>query len=144
MTEYTGRCHCGAVAVTFKTEKEPRRWPLRRCTCSFCVRFGGTYTSDAAGEIAVRSTVRLRRYQFGQRTADFLFCPECGVYLGAMTQIDGRNLAVLNVRVLDGVNLDYSVAQPMDFDEESVELRNARRLRHWTPLALAEAAAAAQ
>ena len=141
MTDYAGRCHCGAVAVTFRTEKEPRRWPLRRCTCSFCVRFGGVYTSDPAGEIALRTDVKLRRYQFGQRTADFLFCPTCGVYFGAMTEIDGRKLAVLNVRVLDGVTLDHATAQPMDFDEESVELRTARRLRHWTALALSEAAA---
>jgi hypothetical protein len=53
-----------------------------------------------------------------------------------MTEIDGRNLAVLNVRVLDGVTLDHAAAQPMDFDDESVEPRTARRLRHWTPLAL--------
>jgi hypothetical protein len=141
VSEYQGRCHCGAVAVTLKTEKEPRRWPLRRCTCSFCVRFGGVYTSDPAGEIALQTDIRLRRYQFGQRTADFLFCPTCGVYFGAMTEIDGRKLAVLNVRVLDGITLDLATAQPMDFDEESVELRNARRLRHWTPLVLTEAAA---
>lgn len=140
MSEYQGRCHCGAVAVTLKTEKEPRRWPLRRCTCSFCVRFGGIYTSDPAGEIALQTDIRLRRYQFGQRTADFLFCPTCGVYFGAMTEIDGRRIAVLNVRVLDGVTLDHAAAQPMDFDDESVELRNARRLRHWTPLALNEPA----
>jgi hypothetical protein len=140
VSEYQGRCHCGAVAVTLKTEKEPRRWPLRRCTCSFCVRFGGIYTSDPAGEIALQTDIRLRRYQFGQRTADFLFCPTCGVYFGAMTEIDGRRLAVLNVRVLDGVTLDHAAAQPMDFDEEPVELRNARRLRHWTPLVLSVAA----
>lgn len=78
----------------------------------------------------------LRTYQFGQRTADFLFCPTCGVYFGAMAEIDGKKLAVLNVRVLDGVTLDHAAAQPMDFDDESVELRSARRLRHWTPLSL--------
>jgi hypothetical protein len=80
-------------------------------------------------------------YQFGQRTADFLSCPTCGVYFGAMTEIDGGKLAVLNVRVLDGVTLDHAAAQPMDFNDESVELRTARRLRHWTPLVLTEAAA---
>jgi hypothetical protein len=29
----------------------------------------------------------------------------------------------------------------MDFDDESVELRTARRLRHWTPLVLSDTAA---
>jgi hypothetical protein len=142
MSEFPGRCHCGAVALTFRTAREPSLWPLRRCSCSFCVRFGGTYTTDPAGAIVLRSTSALRSYQFGQKTADFLFCPNCGVYFGAMTEIDGRKLAVLNVRVLDGVALDLAAAQPMDFDEESVEKRNARRLRNWTPLALSAAGAA--
>ena len=141
MTDYSGGCHCGAVSVTFRTEREPRLWPLRRCTCSFCVRFGGVYTSDPAGEIVLRSKGALRRYQFGQRTADFLSCPTCGVYFGAATEVDGRKLAVLSVRVLDGLTLDRAAAQPMDFDDESVELRTARRLRHWTPLVLSDTAA---
>lgn len=139
MGEYLGRCHCGAVAVTFRTEREPRLWPLRRCTCSFCVRFGGVYTSDPAGKVAIRSQVPLRRYQFGQKTADFLSCPTCGVYFGAMNEIDGRALVVISVRVFDGVTLDLTAARPMDFDDETVELRNSRRLRHWTPLVLTEA-----
>jgi len=140
VAEYSGGCHCGAVSVTFRTMREPRRWPLRRCTCSFCVRFGGIYTSDPGGEISIRSGSPLRTYQFGQRTADFLFCPTCGVYFGAMSEVEGRKLAVLSVRVLDGVTLDLESAQPMDFDNESVELRTARRLRHWTPLVLSVAA----
>jgi hypothetical protein len=136
VTEHFGRCHCGAVTLTFRTEREPGLWPLRRCTCSFCVRFGGTYTTDPAGTLVLRSRSALRTYQFGQKTADFLFCPGCGVYFGAMTEIEARPLAALNVRVLDGVALDLAAAQPMDFDEESVAKRNARRLRNWTPLVL--------
>lgn len=125
----------------FRTERVPEHWPLRRCLCSFCIRFGGIYTSDPGGEIVVRTEKRLRRYAFGQRTAEFLFCPVCGVYFGAMTEIEGRRLAVLSVRVLDGVELDLATARPMDFDEESVELRTSRRLQHWTPLSLIEASA---
>jgi hypothetical protein len=136
MTDYPGRCHCGAVEVTFRTERTPRQWPLRRCTCSFCVRFGGVYTSDPAGEIVTRTRAPLRTYQFGQKTADFLFCPTCGVYFGATSDIHGQVRGVLNVRVLDGLSLDLANAQPMDFDEESVELRTARRLKHWTPFVL--------
>ena len=138
MTTYSGRCHCGAVRVVFRTEKPPRQWPLRRCTCSFCVRFGGVYTSDPAGKIALHSDVALKRYRFGQRTADFLSCPMCGVFLGATCEIAGSPLAVLNVRVLDEVELDLATARPMDFDEETVILRNARRRQHWTPMDLTE------
>ncbi len=138
MTSYPGRCHCGVVRLDFRTDKPPGQWPLRRCTCSFCVRFGGVYTSDPSGEIAVHSNLKLKRYRFGQRTADFLSCPTCGVYVGAMCEIEGSKLVVLNIRVLDGVELDLGKARPMDFDEETIELRNSRRRRHWTPLVLSE------
>ncbi len=138
MVDYAGRCHCGAVRATLRTENVPRQWPLRRCTCSFCVRFGGVYTSDPSGQVEIHSSLELRRYRFGQRTADFLFCPTCGVYFGAACEIEGTKLAVLNVRVLEGIELDLTKAQPMDVDEETAELRNARRRRGWTPLVLSE------
>ncbi len=138
MADYRGGCHCGAVRLVLGTARAPAEWPLRRCTCSFCVRFGGVYTSDPSGRLELTSRLELRRYRFGQRTADFLSCPVCGVYFGAACEVEGTALAVLNVRVLDGVALDWSSAQPMDFDAESVEARDARRRRHWTPLALAE------
>jgi hypothetical protein len=137
MTGYAGRCHCGAVRLVFRTERAPGEWPLRRCTCSFCVRFGGTYTSDPAGEVVFRTDVTLRTYQFGQRTADFLFCPTCGVYFGARAEIEGTLRGVLSVRVLEGVTLALERAEPMVFDEESVESRTARRAKHWTPFVLA-------
>ncbi len=140
MTVYSGRCHCGAVQVGFRTARPPEQWPLRRCTCSFCVRFGGVYTSDPAGEVLIQTQGPLRRYQFGQKTADFLSCSTCGVYFGASCMAEGSQLAVLNVRVLDGVKLNLEQASPMDFDQESVEVRNARRLLRWTPLVMTEPA----
>lgn len=134
MTEHAGSCHCGAVRLTFRTARSPADWPLRVCTCTFCHRFGGTYTSDPTGSIVLHASRELRAYRFGQRTADFLFCPECGVYFGAAADLPGGRRAVLHVRVLDDVALDLSRAQPMDFDAESAAIRNERRLRHWTPL----------
>jgi len=59
-------------------------------------------------------------------------------HFGAACEIEGTQLAVLNVRVLDSIELDVTKAQPKDFDEETVELRNARRRRGWTPLVLSE------
>ena len=138
MAIYAGACHCGVVHVEFRSEREPRTWPLRQCTCSFCTRFGGIYTSDPSGAISIQSNAELKRYEFGQKTAEFLFCPTCGVYFGATALIDGARRGVLNVRVLDRVSLDYAKAQAMDFDGETVELRTARRRRAWTPMSIAE------
>lgn len=138
MASYVGACHCGIVHVEFRTERDPNVWPLRQCTCSFCIRFAGVYTSDPAGAIAIQTNAELKRYQFGQRTAEFLFCPNCGVYFGATALIGDARFGVLSVRVLERVLLDHGKAKPMDFDDETVELRTARRRQNWTPMTIAE------
>jgi len=35
MTMYTGGCHCGDLAIEYKTALQPGNWPLRECQCSF-------------------------------------------------------------------------------------------------------------
>ncbi len=37
---HSGRCHCGALSVTFETARDPAETPLRSCVCSFCRRCG--------------------------------------------------------------------------------------------------------
>ena len=59
-------------------------------------------TSDPAGSLEFVEHVRgaLHRYQFGRRTADFLLCRTCGVYIGAVLQSGPKSFGIINVRVL--------------------------------------------
>ncbi len=129
-TSYEGGCHCGALSVRYTTALEPRGWSIRSCSCSFCTRHGARYTSDPQGrvELLVRDARLARRYTFGTRTADFVLCGSCGVFLCAVAE--GR-LAVVNVSCLAVTGTPPPTL--VSSDDESVEGTRARRARAWTP-----------
>ena len=72
MSDFTGRCLCGAV--TFKG-----RWgddPLRACHCSQCRRWSGhVWAATAARELTLDGPVR---WYPSSDKAERGFCPECG------------------------------------------------------------------
>jgi len=134
--EYRGGCHCGLVQLAYRTTLEPARWPLRHDGCSFCRKHGVVATSDPNGEVvfAFGNRARERRYRFGTRTADFLICGECGVFVAAVTETAGGPRAVVNARVMSDVTLDLGSVTVMSLEGESTEERQARRSRNWTPV----------
>jgi hypothetical protein len=83
---FDGGCHCGAIEYIYTTTLSPARWPVRLCQCGFCRGHGVRATSDPAGELRFRfeRPEFLRRYRFALRTADFLVCKECGIFVGAV------------------------------------------------------------
>ena len=91
MTTYTGGCHCGDLAIEYKTALQPGDWPLRECQCSFCRKHAMLNTSDPDGKalIVVRNPASLRRYRFATGVTDFLICANSGVYIGATMMKDG-------------------------------------------------------
>ncbi len=129
---YPGHCHCGAIGFRFETALPVHAWSIRICECEFCRAHGALYTADPAGRVAFNAQIgnRPRRYLFASRTADFLFCENCGVYLGAMTEISGRYFAVLNVNTMRLADLPRPAHR--SFEGESVEHRQERRQRTWT------------
>ena len=136
MKEYRGGCHCGIVQLTYRTGTEPADWPLRHDGCSFCRRHGVVGTSDANGEVTLKisDASKVRQYRFGQKSADFVVCGECGVFVAAVTESNAGKRAVINARVIDGIALDFSRMSHVSFDDESASERSARRARYWTPV----------
>lgn len=131
MPIYRGGCHCGAIRVTFESRFDPARLPVRACQCAFCRAHGARTAADPEGR--VRFEGRFLRYRFGLRTADFLLCPECGVYLGALHADDAGAWATLNVNCLDDRALFPAAPAPVSYEGESAEGRSARRKARWTP-----------
>ena len=136
MKEYRGRCHCGVLKVIYRTEIEPAHWPLRHDGCSFCRRHGVVGTSDPAGQVAfeVGDASLVRYYRFAQKSAQFMLCGECGVFVAALTETAAGERAVINARVLDGISLNFNEVTDAHFDDETPMQRAERRLRHWTPV----------
>ena len=135
MTTYQGRCHCGAVGFEFATEVDPAAWSVRACQCSFCRAHGALSTSDPRGHIRFRasSPAHQTRYRFGLRTADFLICTRCGVYVGALTEIGGRVYGIVNIRALDPIPADVSEPRAMTYEGETAGARAERRAERWSP-----------
>jgi hypothetical protein len=86
-------------------------------------------------EFTLNDRQALIRYRFGTRTADFLMCGQCGVYVGAQMEQAGRYYAIANLRTLDGEG-EPATVQAMDYSHEDVEERRTRRVSRWTPVRL--------
>jgi hypothetical protein len=47
----SGRCHCGNISFALDWRPEPSEIPARACTCSFCAKHGGVWTSCPTGSL---------------------------------------------------------------------------------------------
>ena len=133
---FDGGCHCGAIEYTYTTTLPASRWPVRLCQCAFCRGHGVRATADPAGELQFRfeRPEFLRRYRFALRTADFLVCKECGVYVGAVL-LSGRGAqASINLNTLRAPPKGLSPGKAVSHDNESGEVRRGRRVQTWTPV----------
>lgn len=128
-----GSCHCRNVSFTLNWTPEPGEIPARACTCSFCVKHGGVWTSCPTGSlrVTVRQPARVSHYAFGTRTASFHVCAECGAVPVVTSRIDGRLYAVVSVTAFDGVDAALLQRTSASFDAEDEASRLARRRRYW-------------
>ena len=131
VTAHTGRCHCGAIKVEFHSDKP---FAPRACGCSFCRKHGAVSISDPDGRTIISYTGQPAplAYRFGLKTAEFLICPTCGVYIGAVIDVAGRLYSVVNLNIFE-ISDAAPAATPMSYDAESTEDRIGRRERVWTP-----------
>jgi hypothetical protein len=136
LLRFTGRCHCGALGVTFQTALSPPQWKIRACQCRFCRNHGALTTTDPAGRLAFHASDAglLQRYRFDTGTAEFLLCRRCGVYLGAQITTSRGVFGTLNTRVLEPAPAGLPAAVPADYGSESTSERISRREQRWTPL----------
>lgn len=128
-----GKCHCGNISLLLTWEPEPLEIPARACTCSFCTKHGGVWTSCATGSLKVNvaEPARVSKYTFGTKTATFHICAKCGVVPVVTSRIDGRLYAVVSVHALEGIDPSRLRQASATFDDESEQTRLARRARHW-------------
>src|SRR5215469_9786417 len=101
----SGRCHCGNISFALDWRPEPSEIPARACTCSFCAKRGGVWTSCPTGSltVSVKDRVRLSKYAFGTKTAEFHVCTTCGVVPVVTSRIDGRFYAVVSINAFENV-----------------------------------------
>jgi hypothetical protein len=131
--EIIGQCHCSNLQFNLTTQLTVDTLLIRACQCSFCQSHGAKCTSDPKGSVQffVQDLNLLNCYQFGAKTADFLICKICGVYLTAVTTIDGHQWATVNLNI---TSLRDRPAIPISYDNETKQERLERRSQRWTPV----------
>ena len=129
----SGSCHCGNITFSLDWRPEPAEIPARACSCSFCLKHGGLWTSCPTGSlrITIRQPALVSRYSFGTRTAEFQVCSSCGVVPVVTSRIDGRLYAVVSVNAFQDVDPALLKRAVAKYDGESESARLARRKLNW-------------
>ena len=130
-----GKCHCGNIEFELLWPDTDEMLAVRACSCTFCTKHGGVYTShpDARLTARVADDSLLSRYAFGTETARFYVCGRCGAVPFVTSTIDGTEFAVVNVNTFENVGASELDTSTTDFDGESVDERLARRKQRWIP-----------
>ncbi|HEY6820833.1 MAG TPA: hypothetical protein VI321_02340 [Burkholderiales bacterium] len=130
-----GKCHCGNISFALDWKPEPKEIQARACTCTFCQKHGGVWTSCPTGalKVSIKDASRVSKYAFGTRTADFHICGGCGVVPVVTSRLDGRLYAVVSVNAFENVPPSLLKKSSANFDAEDEATRLARRKRGWIP-----------
>jgi hypothetical protein len=128
-----GRCHCGNIRFSLTWEPDPAEIPARACTCTFCSKHGGLWTSNPRGalEVRIQDPKLVSKYAFGTRTADFHVCARCGIVPVVTSRIDEHLYGVVSVNAFEGVDPALLRRACATFDAEDEATRLARRKRNW-------------
>jgi len=109
---FKGGCHCGKVAYEVETSLDS----VISCNCSVCQKRGSLPTFVPENQFGLLSgDGELTDYQFNKHIIHHLFCKTCGILSYAKdADPKGNKMIALNVRCLDGVDLDALTITPVD------------------------------
>jgi hypothetical protein len=104
MPKHTGSCQCGAVSY----EVEIDLANTITCNCSRCRRLGSILAFAPWDQFTLlKGEGATTTYKFNHHAIDHNFCKTCGIQSYARgVGPDGAVMAAINVRCLDGVDLD--------------------------------------
>ena len=112
MQKVTGGCHCGAV----RFEAEADTANTMTCNCSHCQIKGMILTFTPQDNLRItKGEDSLKEYRFNKHVIAHQFCPTCGVEpFAKATAPDGREMAAINMRCVDGAEPDQMTPKMFD------------------------------
>ena len=112
--KYTGHCHCNKVQ--FEVEIDFDSAKVITCNCSHCHQKGLVLTFVTPDKFKMISgDDDLTDYQFNTKRIHHVFCKHCGVQpFGRGTNSKGESMMAINVRCLDGVELEKLTLTPVN------------------------------
>jgi hypothetical protein len=101
---HQGSCHCGKIAY----EVEVALDKVISCNCSHCSKKGYLLAFAPRGALRLKTPEdAMATYTFNTHRIRHRFCPTCGCApFGEGTSPSGEETAAINVRCLEGVELD--------------------------------------
>jgi hypothetical protein len=129
----SGKCHCGNITFTLDWPDSQPEVPARACSCSFCIKHGGVWTSNPVAKLAVvlKDAALVSKYAFGTETATFHVCARCGAVPLVTSEVASRLYAVVNVNTFEGFDPSRLRRATTNFDGEDMQSRLARRRENW-------------
>ena len=109
---YQGSCHCGRV----KFEAEGELTGAVSCNCSMCQRKGMLMWFVPRAQLQVLTPDNdASTYTFNKHVIRHRFCPVCGIHThGEGVDPKGNPMAAINIRCLDGVDLESVPVKQFD------------------------------
>lgn len=110
--KYTGSCHCGGI----RFEVDGQLDGATACNCSICQRKGSLLwfvPREALTLLTPESAIA--SYTFNTHQIRHRFCPVCGIHpYGEGKTPTGAAMAAINIRCLEGVDIDSVPVQHFD------------------------------
>lgn len=109
---HTGSCHCGRIAF----EVEGDLSTANECNCSHCSRKGYLLVFLPRDRLALKTQAEtMATYRFNRHVIAHHFCPDCGCApFASGTDAEGNAVAAVNVRCIEGIDLDKVTRIPVD------------------------------
>ncbi len=112
MEKVSGGCHCGTVRFEAQVDTASGV----ECNCSYCAKAGPLLAFTSADKFAQTAGAdRTSDYRFNKQVIAHLFCADCGISaFGRGTAPDGTEMAAINLRCVDGIDLAAVERKPFN------------------------------
>ncbi len=109
---YTGSCHCGKISF----EVEGQLTGAMSCNCSICSRKGALMWFVPRSALKVKAADEdVGTYTFNKHVIKHRFCNHCGIHpYGEGVDPKGNEMAAINIRCLEGIDLESIPVQQFD------------------------------
>jgi len=108
---HKGSCHCGNVRYEVQGEFDA----AMECNCSICSRKGYLLWFVPRTAVTLSTPLEaLSTYTFNKHVIRHYFCPQCGCAPFGMAMNNGTEMAAINVRCLEDVDVATVKRNPYD------------------------------
>ena len=110
--KYKGSCHCGRIAFEVEGDLDG----AMECNCSICSRKGSLLWFVPRDKLQVFTPeIEIGTYTFNKHVIKHRFCTTCGIHpYGEGVDPKGNRMAAINIRCLEGIDLNTVPVQRFD------------------------------